>query len=217
MDEAAKKTGRSLKDIGLVAVTKGMGADKISEARAAGILVFGENRVQEAAEKIPQVAAEGLEWHMVGHLQTNKIKTALSLFNLIESVDSVRLAKALNDESRALGKIADVLLEVNISGEAQKYGFKPEAVYSALEEISGFPGIRVLGLMGIAPDAVENSVKRDAFKKLKNIFSVCKTTKYENVKMQILSMGMSDDFEIAIEEGSNLVRLGRALFGERKA
>jgi pyridoxal phosphate enzyme (YggS family) len=217
IDQAAQKTGRSLKDIGLVAVTKGVGPDKITQAYAAGIRVFGENRVQEAAAKIPQLALPDLRWHMVGHLQTNKIKDALGLFGLIESVDSPRLAKALGDQAGLAGKTADVLLEVNISGETQKYGFTPEAVYSALESMSQFPSIRVLGLMGIAPNGVGDDSKRAAFKKLKNIFSVCKTTKYDNVKMQILSMGMSDDFEIAIEEGSNWVRLGRALFGETQA
>ncbi len=211
IDAAAKKGGRSLKDVTLVAVTKGVPAEVILQATAAGVRVLGENKVQEAEAKIPQLEA-GLEWHMIGHLQTNKVKTALSLFNFIQSVDSVRLAKAIENESAQLNKTASVLLEINISGEAQKYGFKPEEVYTAIEEIAEMPHLKVLGLMGIGPNGVTDEVKRESFKKLRNVFSVCKALKRENLEMRYLSMGMSDDFKIAVEEGSNMVRIGRALF-----
>jgi len=211
MEEAARKGGRSANDITLVAVTKGASPEAVAEAREAGLSIFGESKVQEAETKIPQAGGPA-EWHMVGHLQTNKVKTAVSLFNLIQSVDSVRLAKAVSDESAALGKVTPVLLEVNISGEAKRFGFSPEEIYAGMEAAAGMPGIRVTGLMGIAPHPADEGSKRAAFKKLKSVFSVCKALKRPNLEMKYLSMGMSDDYKIAIEEGSNMIRLGRALF-----
>ena len=213
VDQAAKKTGRSLKDITIVAVTKGVPLEAVLEAKAAQVSVFAENRIQEAQMKVPQAAAE---WHLVGHLQSNKIAPALELFSLIQSVDSVRLAKMIQEAAVAAQKTVSVLLEINISGEEQKYGFAPEEIYNAADAITAFSNIRVLGLMGIAPNTQEVEARRAAFKKLKSIFSVCKTLKAPNFEMKHLSMGMSSDFEIAIEEGSNMVRLGQAIFGERK-
>lgn len=212
IEEAARKSGRSLKDITLVAVTKHASPELILEAQSAGISVFGESKVQEAEAKIPSVNVPGVQWHMIGHLQSNKVKTAVSLFSLIQSVDSVRLAKNISDTSLAENKAASILLEINISGEPKKYGFSPEDIYTAMEAVAELPGVRVLGLMGIAPNSVAPEPKREAFKKLRNIFSVCKGLKHGNVEMKHLSMGMSDDFEIAIEEGANMIRLGRALF-----
>lgn len=212
IQNAAERSGRSAADITLVAVTKSVPAAVVSEAAAQGLTFFGENKVQEAAEKIPQVLAPEARWQMIGHLQSNKVKAAVSLFHLIQSVDSARLAEKIGEEAVLAGKTMDVLLEVNVSGEEQKYGFKPEAVYTALDEILAVPGIRVLGLMGMAPNASDPDLRRAAFKKLRGIFSVCKTLKRPNLDMKTLSMGMSDDFEIAIEEGSTMVRIGRALF-----
>lgn len=212
LEDAARKSGRSLKDITLVAVTKGTKTDLIRQAKEAGIVVCGENRVQEAEEKILALSETEIQWHLVGHLQSNKVKTAISLFRLIQSVDTVRIAQKISQESLAENKISSVLLEVNISGEAQKYGFQPEEVYSAIDEIGQMPGIRVQGLMGIAPNIPEEQAKREAFKKLKGIFSACKMLKHINIEMKYLSMGMSDDYGIAVEEGSNMVRIGRALF-----
>ncbi len=214
IDEAAKKAGRSLKDITLVAVTKGFGADAVMAARDAGVKVFAENRVQEAQAKISEVPAE---WHLVGHLQTNKVDAAISLFNLIQSVDSARLAEKINEAAAARNVPVSVLLEINISGEPQKYGFAPEEIYGAADAIKPLSHVRVEGLMGIAPNTQDMEARRAAFKKLRSIFSVCKSMKHENFQMKHLSMGMSDDFEIAVEEGSTMVRVGRALFGERKA
>jgi len=212
IERAAAKSGRSLKDITLVAVTKGAGVEKILEAVEAGVQIFGENRIQEAETKIPATQNSNLQWHMVGHLQSNKVKTALNLFSLIQSVDSVRLAKHISDAALAENKTAAVLLEVNISGESQKYGFKPEEVYNAIDAVAAMPAIQVQGLMGIAPNAPDLEARRAAFKKLKGIFSVCKTLKHNSVQMKVLSMGMSDDFEAAVEEGATMVRLGRVLF-----
>ena len=212
IEQAAQKTGRSLKDITLVAVTKGVKLEAIQEAREAGVVIFGENRVQDAMEKIPAVQGMDNQWHLIGHLQSNKIKAAIALFQLIQSVDTVRLANKISEESLTENRVTSVLLEVNISGEEQKYGFKPEEIYTALDFIAKMPDIRVLGLMGIAPNVAQDNVRRETFKKLRGIFSVCKTLKYENIEMKYLSMGMSDDYVIAIEEGANMVRLGRILF-----
>ena len=215
IDEAARKTGRSLKDITLVAVTKGVKPELIHEAREAGITLFGENRVQESAEKIPVFQDTDIQWHLIGHLQSNKVKTAISLFQLIQSVDTVRLTDKINQESLAENRVTSILLEVNISGEEQKYGFTTEEIYSAIDLIAKMPGVRVLGLMGIAAQTTEDSVKRETFKKLRSIFSVCKTLKYPNIEMKVLSMGMSGDYQLAIDCGSNMVRIGSAIFGER--
>lgn len=213
IDAAAQRSGRSASDIRLVGVTKGASVGKILEAKEAGLDCFAENRIQDALEKVPQVQAE---WHLIGHLQTNKIKPALSLFQMIQSVDSVRLAEKLNQELLAENRVLPVLLEVNVSGEDQKQGFDPIEIYTAIESLAPLTQIEVRGLMGIAPNVPDEGPKREAFKKLKNIFVVFKGMKRERFLMQTLSMGMSDDFEIAIEEGSNLVRVGRAIFGGRR-
>ena len=213
IDAAARKTGRTAQDITLVAVTKGIAGASVLEAQHAGLKVFAENRVQEAETKVPAVQAE---WHMVGHLQSNKIKPAIELFSLIQSVDSVRLAEKIQTEARTLQKTVSILLEVNISGEEQKFGFSPEAVYAALETMKSFSHVRVLGLMGIAPNTKDLETRRASFKKLKGLFGACRSVKSENFDFKLLSMGMSEDFEIAIEEGSNMLRLGRVIFGERK-
>jgi PLP dependent protein len=210
---AAQRTGRQTSDIVLCAVTKGASVAQILEAKEAGITVFAENRVQEAQEKIAQVPAE---WHMIGHLQSNKIKPALALFQAIQSVDTLRLAEKLNEELLAEGRTLPVLLEVNVSGEEQKHGFSPMDIYSAVDGLAPLTQLQVKGLMGIAPNVAEEAPKREAFKKLKSLSIVLKGMKKERLEMRTLSMGMSDDYVIAIEEGSNFVRLGRAIFGERK-
>ncbi len=209
---AAQGTGRVASEVTLVAVTKGVAPERIREAVGAGVTIFGENRVQEAQEKIPLIAEPNLQWHMIGHLQTNKIKTALSLFQMIESIDSVRLAREVSGAAVLENKVMPVLLEVNISGEKQKFGFGTEEIYTAIESMKGLTGIHIMGLMGMAPNVDEPGMRRLAFKKLKGIFTVCKAIRQENFEMKHLSMGMSDDFEMAIEEGSNMVRLGRAVF-----
>ena len=211
IEGAAKRSGRDGKDVILVAVTKGAPAEAVREAMAAGLTVFGENKVQEAQGKIPEVGT-GPEWHMVGHLQSNKVKSALELFTLIHSVDSVKLAKNLSVAASLENKTASILLEINISGEAQKYGFAPEEIYGAVDLVAALPSLKVLGLMGMAAVGTDPRPKREAFRILRNLFSVCKSLKYPSVEMRHLSMGMSDDFEIAIEEGSNMVRIGRVLF-----
>ena len=211
--EAARKSGRSPEDVTLVAVTKGAAVPAILEAQQCGVRVFAENRVQDAEQKVP--AVPGAEWHMIGHLQTNKIKAALGLFQCVQSIDSVRLAEEVNAHLLAEDRVLPVLLEVNISGEKQKFGFEPERVYSDVDEIKKLTQLDVRGVMGIAPNTEDVEVRRASFKKLRGVFTVLKSMKRERFEMKHLSMGMSDDFETAIEEGSNMVRIGRALFGKR--
>ena len=209
VDAAAKRSGRSLNDVAIVAVTKSASVEQILEAQQLGITIFAENRIQDAMIKIPQAQAE---WHMIGHLQSNKIKSALGLFQMIQSIDSVRLAREVNEALIPENRVLPVLLEVNISGEKQKFGFEPDEIYSAVDEIKPLAQLAVQGVMGIAPNTEDAEVRRASFKKLKGVFTVLKAMKGERFQMRHLSMGMSDDFEIAIEEGSTMVRLGRALF-----
>lgn len=208
ISQAAARTGRAPDSVSIVAVTKGLPHERVAEAAAAGMAVFGESRVQEAAEKVPAVAGE---WHLIGHLQSNKVKDAVALFSMIQSVDSVRLAKEISREALAAGKVMPVLLQVNISGEAQKHGFAPADVYAALDEIGEFESVRVSGLMGMAAQGADAGTLRASFKTLKMLFGACRSAKAK-ADMRWLSMGMSDDFETAVEEGANMVRLGRALF-----
>ena len=213
VEASAKKSGRSVSDISIVGVTKSLSVEKALEALSAGVKVLAENRIQEAQDKVPAVS--GAEWHLIGHLQTNKIKAALDLFSCIQSVDSVRLAQKLHEELEARNGQLRIFLEVNISGEEQKHGFLPEELYSAVDQIKEFSRLKVEGLMGIAPNSPNESLRRASFKKLKGLFTVLKSMKSDNFEMKTLSMGMSDDFEAAVEEGSNMIRLGRALFGKR--
>ncbi|HEC93394.1 MAG TPA: YggS family pyridoxal phosphate-dependent enzyme [Candidatus Atribacteria bacterium] len=214
--EAALRVNRNPDEIRLVAVTKTATIEQIKEAINAGVKIIGENRVQEAKKKY-QILTDDIEWHLVGHLQTNKAKYAVELFDLIHSVDSVKLAKEIDRRSIQFNKITDILIEVNVSGEETKYGIKPEEVELFLREISGFSGIRVRGLMTIAPIAQNQEKVRPYFRKLRELSEqINNINNIENIKMEYLSMGMTDDFEVAIEEGSNMVRIGRGIFSLKK-
>ena len=201
--EAALRAGRRPEEITLVAVTKKKPASAVLEALAAGLTDVGENYVQEAAEKREQ-APDG-RWHLLGHLQSNKAKLAVSLFDLIESVDSVKLASALGRQSG--DKRQELLLQVHLGDEETKDGFAPDMVLDAAAESVLLPGIRVLGLMGIAPNGTD---PRPYFRQLKDLFD-----RLPSENRQILSMGMSGDYEAAIEEGATSVRVGTAIFGAR--
>jgi len=201
---ACLRAGRSPEEVTIVAVTKGFPPQAIREAWQAGIRHFGENRVQEAAAKIPEVADLPITWHMVGHLQTNKVKKALSLFQAIDSVDSLRLAQEIS--RRAQGTVP-VLLEVNVAGEASKFGFSPEEILRAAEQVAALPHLEVRGLMTLAPMASDPEEVRPVFRRLRELAQA--------LGLRELSMGMSDDFEVAVEEGATMVRLGRAIFGPR--
>jgi pyridoxal phosphate enzyme (YggS family) len=212
--EAALKTGRPPGDITLVVVTKTVAAGLINQAIACGVAVIGENRVQEAVQKQPEITG-GMQWHLIGHLQSNKAKKAVELFSLIHSVDSLDLAREIGRRALEIGKVQEVLLEVNTSGEPQKYGFELEEILNALNEVKDIEGIKVMGLMTVGPLTEDDQRVRKAFRRLRIIFQEAAKIGYPNIQMKHLSMGMSGDFEMAIEEGSNMVRIGSAIFGAR--
>ena len=210
--KAALMANRNPEEIKLVAVTKTVTIERINEAINAGVKIIGENKVHEAKEKY-QILTADIEWHLVGHLQTNKAKYAVELFDLIHSVDSIKLAKEIDRRSLQFGKITNILIEVNVSAEETKYGIKPEEVEPFLKEISEFSRICVRGLMTIAPMVEDKEETRPYFRKLRELSKEIKIKNIKNVKMDYLSMGMTEDFEIAIEEGANMVRVGRGIFG----
>ena len=204
---ACEQAGRSPDEITLVAVSKTVDSGAIRAAFQAGLRHFGENRVQEAEPKFKELEDIRAQctWHMVGHLQTNKAKTATELFDIIESVDSVRLAEFLSRHSQ---KTIPILLEINIADEASKSGFSSGEVFSAMKEIERMPNLEIKGLMTIAPWVTDPEEVRPAFRRLKELCG--------SMGLDHLSMGMTGDFEVAIEEGSTMVRIGRAIFGERR-
>jgi len=204
VERAAERAGRSPTEVTIVAVSKGFPPSAIEEAAAAGIAHLGENRVQEAAAKIPALGSLPVTWHLVGHLQSNKAKTALELFDIIHSVDSLHLAEVLSQ--RAQGP-QPVLLEVNVTGEASKFGFPPGEVASAAEAVARLPRLDLRGLMAVAPFGNDPETVRPVFRELRRL--------RDALGLRELSMGMTDDFEVAIEEGATLIRIGRAIFGER--
>jgi len=206
VDAACRRAGRSPADVTIVGISKGFPATAVVAAWQAGLRDIGENRVQEAAPKIAAAKTQGARprWHLVGHLQTNKVKTALSLFDIIHSVDSLRLAEAI---SRAGSKPVPVLLEVNVSDEASKYGLKLEEVEGTLTKARDLPNIDVQGLMTVAPLVDDPEDVRPIFRRLRELARA--------LDLPQLSMGMSDDFEVAVEEGATMIRLGRAIFGPR--
>ncbi len=212
---AAIRCGRDPKDIKLVAATKMNDADRVREAIAAGVDICGENRVQELQEKLAQGAYDGCPLHFIGHLQKNKVKNIVGKVELIHSVDSVSLAQEINKRAAALGITQDILLEVNIGAEENKSGFAPGELGSALDEMAQFPSIRVLGLMAIPPICEISENNRVYFSRMKQLFIDIGQKKYDNATMQLLSMGMSADYEVAVEEGANLVRVGTGIFGAR--
>ena len=212
---AAERVGQDPNQITLVAVTKDVEYLKlIEEAIAAGITDIGENRVQEAKPKIEALKSryKNVKWHMIGHLQTNKVKTALELFDQIDSVDSLKLAEEIEKRSQ---KPAPVLIEVKTSEEATKFGVEPSELEALIGQISKLKNLKILGLMTLAPLTSDKEKARPYFRKLKDLSERVKSLNLPNVEMNYLSMGMTTDFEVAIEEGSNMVRLGRAIFGER--
>lgn len=209
---AAVRARRDRSDIELVAVSKTHPLEVIREARQAGLRVFGENRVQEARGKIADAPSD-LRWHFIGHLQSNKVRHALPLFELIHSVDSLELAVQIDRIAAELGLFPRILLEVNVAGEASKFGFRPEAVVENIEHILALPRLQLDGLMTVPPIADEAEKSRPYFVSLRELRD--RLANENNVPLAHLSMGMSGDFEIAIEEGATLVRVGSSLFGKR--
>lgn len=211
---AAQRAGRDPSGIGLVVVTKTVDTERIQEAVAAGAAILGENRVQEAREKIERLGNIA-NWHLIGRLQTNKAKYAVRLFDLIHSVDSGELAHELEKQAAKIGKIQEILIEVNIAGEEQKGGVTGEGTASLIREAAGFKHLRIQGLMTMPPYSVNPEDSRLYFRRLRELAGQIAHERFPDVSMEVLSMGMSGDYEVAIEEGSTLVRVGTAIFGER--
>ena len=210
--QAATKSGRSTDDVELVAISKTHEAEKVRLAIEAGQNLFGESRVQEARVKIPDLPSN-VRWHFVGHLQTNKVRHALPLFELIHSIDSLALAQDINRIAEEDGLHPRVLIEVNVAGEGSKFGFQPEKLRAEMEALLALPRLSILGLMTIPPIAEEAEISRKYFVELRELRDRLQTEFH--VDLAQLSMGMTQDFAIAVEEGATLVRVGTAIFGER--
>ncbi len=215
VSEAAVRSGRAPEEVRLCAATKMNDAQRVREAIAAGVDICGENRVQELTEKYGQGAYGGCPLHFIGHLQKNKVKYLIGKVQLIESVDCMELLAAIDKRAASLGIRQDVLLEVNIGGEAAKSGFAPASLAEYLPQMAQFPSVRVRGLMAIPPICEKTEEIRPYFRAMKQLFIDIGAKKYDNVSMDFLSMGMSADFETAIEEGANIVRVGTGIFGAR--
>ena len=212
---AAEKAGRRPEDIYLVAASKMNDSGRVREAIAAGIRICGENRVQEMVEKQAQGAYEGAELHFIGHLQKNKVKQVVGLASLIQSADSLELIRLIDKTALSKGIVQDILLEVNIGAEASKSGFSPEELPSALDSIARLDAVRVRGLMTIPPICSSRQEIEPYFVQMKQLFIDICGKKYDNIRMDFLSMGMSADYETAIACGANMVRVGSAIFGKR--
>src|ERR1700737_3505430 len=213
ISEAAEKSGRQPGDVQLVAITKTHDAERVREAHQAGQILFGESSVQEARAKIPELPSN-LRWHFVGHLQKNKIRHALPLFEMIHSVDSLALAQEVNRIAEEEGLHPRVLLELNVAGEGSKFGFKPETLRAEMETLLALNRLSIEGLMTIPPLADEAEASRKYFVDLRELRDSLE--KEFSVRLPRLSMGMTNDFVIAVEEGATLVRVGTAIFGERR-
>jgi pyridoxal phosphate enzyme (YggS family) len=213
---AAMRAGRSPFDIKLISVTKTVGIDRIKEAIDLGLRIFGENRVQEAKEKISKfeirISNLRIEWHLIGHLQKNKAKTAVELFDLIHSLDSVELAETLNKHAEKAGKVQRVLLEVKLSEEETKHGVSRKNLMGLIEAVSDMKNLKLEGVMTMPPFFENPEMVRPFFRELRELRNSAEALGY---KLPELSMGMTNDFEVAIEEGATMVRVGTGIFGER--
>ncbi len=212
---AAGRVGRDPDEITIVAVTKTVDPARIREALREGIRIFGENRVQEARDKIADIGRD-VSWHMIGHLQTNKVKSAVSLFDEIHSVDSLRLARELDREAGKQGKKLPVLVQVSLAGEAQKFGIEEKEVFSLIRVITGMDHLKLMGLMTIPPFYEDPEKGRPIYRRLRRIRDQVVAMGLPGVEMEHLSMGMSHDYQVAVEEGATRVRIGSAIFGERR-
>ncbi|MFH1314436.1 MAG: YggS family pyridoxal phosphate-dependent enzyme [Candidatus Eisenbacteria bacterium] len=214
IEDACARVSRGPKEITVVGVTKTVEPARIQQAVDAGMTVLGENRIQEAASKIDAVRGP-VTWHLVGHLQRNKVKKAITMFDMIQSVDSLELALEIDKRSEQVGKVMDTLVEVNTSGEETKYGIAPEKAVDLIGEISHLNNITVRGLMTIGTFTDDEGLIRDCFRTLRELGERVATSGIRRAEMKYLSMGMTSDYELAIEEGSNMIRIGTAIFGAR--
>ncbi|MBR3034044.1 MAG: YggS family pyridoxal phosphate-dependent enzyme [Firmicutes bacterium] len=215
MAQAAVRSGRKPEDVLLIAVTKLHEPDEIEEAIAAGVTDIAENKVQEIQKKFDQIHSP-VNWHLIGHLQTNKVKYIIDKVVMIHSVDSVHLAQEIDKRAAAAGKTMDVLLQVNAAHEESKFGLDPKDVPQVFREIlDSCPNVKIRGLMHIAPWSEDPEEIRPYFKEVKDLFDTLAAVEHPNADFKYLSMGMSHDFETAIEEGANIIRVGTSIFGER--
>ncbi|MCR5324767.1 MAG: YggS family pyridoxal phosphate-dependent enzyme [Lachnospiraceae bacterium] len=219
--DACVRAGRARNEVTLIAVSKMNPAEVVLAAAECGQTVFGENKVQELKSKQEEIsslykqAAKDLEWHLIGHLQTNKVKDVVGRVKMIHSVDSLKLAEVIDRESAKKGMISDILLEMNVSGEESKFGLSPEGLFAIIDEISGFHAIKVRGLMTVAPYTSDPETNRIYFRKMKDLSVDISSKNIDNISMDVLSMGMTGDFEVAIEEGATHIRVGTGIFGAR--
>jgi pyridoxal phosphate enzyme (YggS family) len=212
MAAACARAGRAPGTVTLIAVTKGQPPGEVAEAAKLGLTLFGENKVQEAKAKIPLCPGR-LHWHLVGHLQTNKCRDAVELFEMIQSVDSLHLAQEIDKRAEQAARTMPILLEVNAAGEASKFGYSPERLLSELNQINALPRLEIHGLMSVPPWTPNPETARPLFRQLRALKDQCE--QLLGAPLPRLSMGMTGDFEVAIEEGATMVRIGTALFGQR--
>ena len=212
IDQACERSGRQPDSVRLMAVSKNQSPERVAQAASAGLTLFGENRIQEAKVKIPLCPGQ-LEWHFIGHLQSNKSRDAVSLFHVVQGVDSLALAEELQKQAIKQARSLPILLEVNVAGESSKFGWNPDRLLAELLQLNALNRLEVHGLMTIAPYAVDPEQVRPIFRRLRELRDRC--TDLLGAPLPVLSMGMSGDLEVAIEEGATLVRVGTALFGER--
>lgn len=214
IDEACKKSGRDPKEVTLIAVSKTKPNEMIKELYDAGVRDFGENKVQELAKKMEELP-DDIKWHQIGHLQRNKVKYILGKTELIHSVDSYRLAEEINIQAKRKGISVDILIELNIGEEDSKFGLDKDDAISFVKQVSELDGLKVKGLMTVAPFVEDPEANREIFKSMKELSNEIAALNIKNVSMDVLSMGMTNDYIVAVEEGATLVRVGTAIFGAR--
>ena len=214
IQKACDRAGRDRGEVTLIAVSKTKPAETLREAYDLGVRVFGENKVQELVDKY-EALPDDISWHMIGHLQRNKVKYVIDKAELIHSVDSLRLAETIEKEAKKHIITANILIEVNVAREESKFGVTPEELDEIVEKIAGFPHLNVKGLMTIAPNVENPEENRAVFARLRKLSVDIASKNVDNMNMSILSMGMTNDYEIAIEEGATMVRVGTGIFGER--
>lgn len=214
IEEACRRAGRDRSEVTLIAVSKTKPAETLQEAYDLGVRVFGENKVQEMADKY-EVLPKDIRWHLIGHLQRNKVKYIIDKAVLIHSVDSLRLAQTIEKEAIKHNLTAHILIEVNVAREESKFGIFPEDLEALVDEIAKLPHIQVDGLMTIAPFVSDPEENRPVFRELRKLSVDISAKKVDNVNMSVLSMGMTNDYQVAIEEGATMVRVGTGIFGAR--
>ncbi|MEA4972797.1 Pyridoxal phosphate homeostasis protein [bioreactor metagenome] len=214
INAAAKRAGRNAEDILLLAVSKTVDVPRIKAAVDCGLTSLGENRVQEIMDKFEPMG-ENVKWHLIGHLQTNKVKYIIDKVVLIHSVESIKLAEEIDKQAKKQNVVADILVEINMADEGSKFGIKPNEAESFITEVSKFDNIRVRGLMTVAPNVENGEENRVYFRNMKQLLVDINAKKINNISMDVLSMGMTGDYETAVEEGATIVRVGTGIFGRR--